>query len=197
MADDLSSAHRFRYHVLPPSGPVNPLVQPGELAYYPVDAVPTGWLRADGSYYAPSDYPALFRALGYRHGKDAQNRFRVLEVVDIVEQVNPSNGDLPFNVGVDGVRSHGHPGGTLSSAGGHSHTMTVLNWYDAPYAIHYLTDPSFATNVRSGDGGINYGANGSHSHSVTASGGGGVETAPKHVILVLCVCAVGDVLETF
>jgi hypothetical protein len=191
MADEFI---RFRYHVRPPTGPTNPLIQPGELAYFPTSAIPAGWLKADGSYYSPTDQPALFRAIGYRHGRDGSGRFRILEVTDIIEQVNPHNGDPVFNIGGSAVRSHGHPGGQLASGGGHTHGVTVIQWYDLPYNIIYDVDPGIGD--AGADNGIQYYPNTNHSHSVTASGGGGVETVPNHVILVLCVCAFGDVLET-
>lgn len=185
---------RFRYHVLDPIGPANPLIQPGELAYFPTDAIPAGWLKADGSYYAPSAQPALFQAIGYRHGKDGQGRFRVLEIIDFVELIVPDSVGVPFATAADGVRSHGHPGGSLGSSGRHNHSGIVSDWGTTVIPYYYITEG----NSPYGDGGITQGMtfsnSGNHTHGVTASGGGDVETAPRHVILSLCVCATADAI---
>lgn len=184
---------RFRYHVLDPIGPANPLIQPGELAYFPTDAIPAGWLKADGAYYAPSAQPALFQAIGYRHGKDAQGRFRVLEVVDFVEHIVPGSLGVPYALAADAVRSHGHGGGSLGSAGAHNHSITVTSWHPITVDMWYVNDHQ-PTGDAGGDFGLNYLMSGNHSHGVTATGGGGVETAPRHVILSLCVCATSDAI---
>lgn len=185
---------RFRYHVLDPIGPANPLIQPGELAYFPTASIPAGWLKADGAYYTPASQPALFQAIGYRHGRDAQGRFRVLEVVDIIEHTVPESAGVPFAIAADGVRSHGHPGGSLGSGGRHNHSITVPNWGVIIIPYYYITDGNYPDGDAGADFGITYSMSGSHSHGVTASGGGSVETAPRHVVLTLCVCAIGDVI---
>lgn len=188
------TAPRYQYHLHPPAGLLNPLVQPGELAYYPSGTAPAGWLKADGSYYNPVDYPALYQVIGYRHGKDAQGRFRILEVIDIIQSCNPNLGDVPFTTSSDGVRGHNHSAGSLGSAGSHNHTVTELNWFDMIYNIRYVSDGQDNSGDIGSSPGISYGNSGSHTHGVTATGGGGVETVPKHVVLSLYVCALGDSL---
>lgn len=186
-------AGRFQYHLREPVGPANPLVQPGEMAYYPVSAIPAGWLKADGSYYAPADQPALYQAIGYRHGKDGQNRFRVPELIDFIQPCNPNLGDVPFVNVADDIRTHGQNGGTVPSGGSHQHAIPLLDW--KLYQYNYTIIQPDNWDGRAGSGGaMSILQSGNHAHTVQASGGGGVETAPKHTVMVLCICALGDFL---
>lgn len=185
---------RYQYHLARPVGVGNPLVQPGEMAYYPAAAIPVGWIIADGSYYYPSQYPALYQAIGFRHGKDAQGRFRVLEVMDFMQPCNPSLGDVPFTVVPDDVRGHGQNGGTLGAGGRHNHTIVLDDWGGVYLPITGDPDNLIWGGTYGFSGDMTFTADGDHTHPVTASGGGGTETAPKHMTLVLCVCTLGDSL---
>jgi microcystin-dependent protein len=51
-------------------------IPPGGEMSYAGASLPSGWLWEDGSAYEPSQYPALFAAIGYMYGQDV-TRFKV------------------------------------------------------------------------------------------------------------------------
>lgn len=167
------------------------VAMPGDLAWFPSNAIPAGWVLADGAFYTPSAQPALFEAIGYRFGQSG-TRFKVMEVVDFLRPAaGPSDGTMLTLVS-DDVRNHGHPGGLSGSGGSHNHTITFPSWITITIVGIYSADQHGTNNQGYGGYGLmTIGAAGSHAHGVVASGGGGVETAPKHVTMALCVCAVG------
>ncbi|MEH1863261.1 MAG: tail fiber protein [Nostoc sp.] len=59
--------------ITPANIPVTQLIPPGASMEFSGSALPSGWLWEDGSFYAPSTYPALFAAIGYTHGQSGSN----------------------------------------------------------------------------------------------------------------------------
>lgn len=170
------------------------VAMPGDLAWWPSNAIPAGWVLANGAFYAPSAYPALFEAIGFRFGQSG-TQFKVPEVVDFLRPaVGPSDPAMLTVVG-DDIRDHGHPGGVSGGGGDHSHTLGMPGWTDITIVGIYDSDQR-GTNPAGygGYGPITIYPVGDHTHTAVASGGGDVETAPKHAIQALCICATGHSL---
>ncbi|MFN6486305.1 MULTISPECIES: tail fiber protein [unclassified Nostoc] len=53
--------------------PVTQLIPPGASMEFSGSVLPSGWLWEDGSFYAPSAYPALFASIGYTYGQSGVN----------------------------------------------------------------------------------------------------------------------------
>lgn len=58
---------------------LNSVVPAGIMKWFvgKLDKIPVGYILADGSYYDPATYPALFDKLAYSYGKGAGDSFRV------------------------------------------------------------------------------------------------------------------------
>jgi len=184
-----SDGKRYTAHLLDPKAPDSLLVQPGDLVWYPKSTIPAHFLLANGNYYSPSQYPALFHAIGYAFGKSGLN-FRVPEIIDFIRPYDRV-GNLPFQTVSDEVGRHGHGGGSSGSGGSHDHTVSFRDWVDEAVRQDYLWNCGMMSDQGFGRSTITFSSSGSHSHSASASGGGGAETVPKHVIMALCVCAQG------
>ena len=49
----------------------------GTVAMYGAEKDPEGWMRCNGRLLERDNYPALFAAIGFTYGSDAQNKFRI------------------------------------------------------------------------------------------------------------------------
>ncbi len=158
--------------------PVTQLIPPGAMMDFGGTILPSGWLWQDGTYYAPSAYPALFAAIGYSHGQSGVN----FAVPDCRGRVSIgagagsalTNRTLGQTGGLEGVvlnlaqtPSHIHGVNDV----GHSHSIN-----EAAHS-HTLSDPSHSHGVY--DPGHAHGVNDpGHTHIVrintkgSVSGGG-------------------------
>jgi microcystin-dependent protein len=106
----------------------------GIIAYYPVAALPTGWLRCDGSAYSRTTYANLFAKIGTTYGTgDGSTTFNVPNLM------NDGNGNPFFIRCWDGstafntvqqaqVGVHNHPlSGTVGTESAHTHTRGTMN----------------------------------------------------------------------
>ena len=190
MAGDVigSDGKRYIAHLLDPKAPDSLIAQPGDLIWYPKSSIPAYCLLANGNYYSPAAYPALFHAIGYAFGKSGVN-FRVPEIVDFIRPYDQVSN--LFTAVQDEVGRHGHGGGSSGSGGSHNHTVSFRDWVDRDVRQKYKSDCGMTTDQGFGRSTITFSASGNHSHGASASGGGGAETFPQHVIMALCVCAQG------
>ena len=193
---------RHRIELRPRLGPKNPVADAGDLMWYPADAIPANWVVADGTPMLPADQPALFRAIGYRHGKDSFNRFLLPQYTDFLRPQDTSTdgtdaGRVEFTKQLDEIRSHGHGGGATTSGGGHTHPLAVRG-SPAPYQGMVLPisgPPSQAALY--GIQSATLSSSGGHSHGVSTTSVGNVETAPNHAVHKLCICLGADLGLTY
>ena len=100
----------------------------GIIAFYPIDNIPAGWLRCDGSAYSRTTYARLFNIIGTIYGTgDGSTTFNVPNLYDYF--IRCWDGSRPFNVAQEdqvGVHTHAFSGETgVESA--HTHTRGSMN----------------------------------------------------------------------
>jgi microcystin-dependent protein len=100
----------------------------GIIAFYPIDNIPVGWLRCDGSAYSRTTYARLFNIIGTTYGTgDGSTTFNVPNLYDYF--IRCWDGSRPFNVAQEdqvGVHTHAFAGETgVESA--HTHTRGSMN----------------------------------------------------------------------
>lgn len=183
-----------RLDLKPRLGPRNPIAAAGDLAWYPVDAVPEGWMVLNAGWLDQTAYPELFRAIGFRFGRNDKGQFRIPAFSDFVRVHNgEATGDnakrVAFSHENDEIRLHGHGGGSTTSAGGHTHQMTVRG-SRAVYPWNNARSPNGgqASPGMYGVQSMNTSGSGGHTHSANAAQVGAAETAPDHVVYRLCLC---------
>ena len=106
----------------------------GIVCYYPVSAIPIGWLRCDGSAYSRTTYANLFAKIGTTYGVgDGSTTFNVPNLMDDGNG-NPFfircwDGSTAFNtVQQDQVGVHNHPlAGNVGEESAHTHTRGTMN----------------------------------------------------------------------
>ena len=81
----------------------------GLIAYFPVDSIPSGWLRCDGTAYKRTTYENLYRVIGTTYGVgDGSTTFNVPNLYNYF--VRCWDGTSEFNVvQQDQVGAHTHP----------------------------------------------------------------------------------------
>lgn len=183
-----------RLDLKPRLGPRNPIAAAGDLAWYPVDAVPEGWVVLNAGYFEPAQYPELFRAIGFRFGRNDKGQFRIPAFSDFLRVHNgEATGDnanrVAFSHENDELRNHGHGGASTTYTGGHTHDMTVRG-SRAVYPWNNARSPNGgqASPGMYGVQSIGTTGSGGHSHTASTTTVGGVETAPDHVVYRLCLC---------
>ena len=95
----------------------------GLIAFYPIDTIPTGWLRCDGSAYSRTTYARLFSIIGTTYGNgDGSTTFNVPDLYNYF--IRGWDGSTPFNtVQQDQVGKHTHTlTGTTGEESAHTHT---------------------------------------------------------------------------
>lgn len=135
--------------VAPADIPVTQLIPPGAMMDFGGTVLPSGWLWQDGSFYAPSTYPALFAAIGYTYGQSGSN-FRVPD----------SRGRATIGVGA----GSGLTNRTLGQIGGLE--TVALNTSQIPSHTHSINDVphTHSTNESPHSHGVNEPA---HGHSLS------------------------------
>ena len=147
---------------------VNSMV--GIVCYYPVAAIPVGWLRCDGSAYSRTTYANLFARIGTTYGAgDGSTTFNIPNLMDDGNG-NPFfircwDGSTAFNtVQQDQVGVHSHPlSGNVGEESAHTHTRGTMDIIGSIYATNLWPTGNGATGAfqatynydtnRAGDGG--------------------------------------------
>ena len=158
---------------------VNSMV--GIVCYYPVDAIPVGWLRCDGSAYSRTTYANLFARIGTTYGAgDGSTTFNIPNLMDDGNG-NPFfircwDGSTAFNTVQQsqvGVHNHGL-NGNVGSESAHTHTrgtMNITGSVDRKFGYgNHLEAVCTGAFVASGSGPVeNSGASGTQGKSVVAT----------------------------
>ena len=104
----------------------------GLVCYYPVNYIPSGWLRCDGAEYSRSTYSKLFNKIGVTYGAgDGSTTFNVPNLMDLF--IRGWNGTRPFNsVQQDQVGTHNHNfSGTTETSSGTPTNSTISKIWGA------------------------------------------------------------------
>ena len=162
-------------------------VPPGAVLPFAMNAVPPGWLAANGAAVSRTLYPALFASIGTLYGAgDGSTTFALpdLRGYFVRGQGTNADGTAAGTFGTkqaDDFKSHNHTGST-SQNGSHNHTYnnTISN-----YTIRQGTGNDWP-NVRGTlDSNGQTSSAGNHNHTITAEGG--TETRPKNIALLYCI----------
>ncbi|MEH2094009.1 phage tail protein [Nostoc sp.] len=151
--------------VTPSDIPVAQLIPPGASMEFAGSVLPSGWLWEDGTYYAPSTYPALFAAIGYTYGQSGAN-FKVPD----------SRGRVAVGAGSGAgltARSLGQGGGL--------ETVT-LNLAQTPSHIHGINDSGHNHSINENP----------HSHNLNDPGHGHSVADPGHVHFISLPATTND-----
>lgn len=100
----------------------------GIVAFYPINNIPVGWLRCDGSAYSRSTYARLFSKIGTTYGSgDGSTTFNVPSLYN--HFIRCWDGTSAFNtVQQDQVGVHNHGlSGNVGSESSHTHGAGTLN----------------------------------------------------------------------
>lgn len=100
----------------------------GIIAYFPVENIPVGWLKCDGSAYSRTTYARLFNAIGTTYGNgDGSTTFNVPNLYNYF--VRCWDGERNFNSVQEGqVGEHVHPlTGQTATESAHTHTRGDMN----------------------------------------------------------------------
>lgn len=102
----------------------------GSMIYYPSQTIPKGYLVCDGTRYLISDYPELFKAIGYIGGEDIEEGY--FKVPDM-------RGNVPAGYH-EGLDSNNPLAGKFGDKVGEStHTLTEAQM---PAHNHYISYPN-------------------------------------------------------
>jgi microcystin-dependent protein len=171
------------------------LVPTGAVMPFAMNAVPTGWLAADGTEYSKTGiYATLFSAIQTTYGETngaggaGTTHFRVPDLRGYFIRGAGTNSDTTaagtFGARqADSVISHTHSGTTAGDYPDHAHG------YSAPTNANARGGGSTSTTV----GGVaanTGGATARHQHDFTTSSqspGGATETRPKNIALLYCI----------
>ena len=101
----------------------------GVIAFYPVNNIPTGWLRCDGSAYSRTTYSRLFGKIGTTYGSgNGSTTFNVPNLYN--HYIRCWDGSTAFNTVQQpqvGGHTHTYSGTTSSSGADHTHTRGDMN----------------------------------------------------------------------
>lgn len=152
------------------------------------NAVPTGWLAANGTAVSRTTYAALFAAIGTTYGTgNGSSTFTLPDLRGYFVRGSGTNSDLTAS-GTFGAKqvasfqSHTHTG-TAASAGAHTHTHT--DNYKLGNSNQQTGSGSWTGS--NGDRTLNTSSAGAHTHTVTVTATGGTETRPDNIAMLYCI----------
>ena len=120
---------------------LGPNSMPGLIAYYPVNNIPTGWLRCDGSEYSRTTYARLFGKIGTTYGEgDGTTTFNVPDLYNYFIRCWDGNTEVPFNtVQNDQIGRHNHTysGDTGEESASHTHKRGTMEIEGKLVTINY------------------------------------------------------------
>ena len=137
---------------------------PGEVRYFALAIAPAGWMVADGSLYRSVDYPELFAAIGTTFGSGS-----------------PFFADLDFTI--PDLRGEFIRGLDLGRGIDAGRVLGSAQTDDFKSHTHPLNLPAY-----SGGATPNLDANGGSGQNYTSGATGGIETRPRNVALLPCIC---------
>lgn len=115
---------------------IGPASLAGIIAFYPIDNIPAGWLRCDGSAYSRTTYARLFNIIGTIYGTgDGSTTFNVPNLYDYF--IRCWDGSRPFNVAQEdqvGIHTHALSGETGVESE-HTHTRGSMNITGSFYVV--------------------------------------------------------------
>ena len=117
---------------------MGPASMAGLIAFYPVNKIPSGWLRCDGSAYSRTTYARLFSVIGTTYGVgNGSTTFNVPNLYNYF--IRGWDGSTAFNtVQQDQVGAHNHPlSGSTGTESAHTHTRGSMEVTGAiPTFVH-------------------------------------------------------------
>ncbi|EJF94348.1 phage tail protein [Bartonella taylorii] len=158
----------------------------GFIATFAMQEVPNGWLLCDGATYKRKDYPQLFNAIGDKWGKDSDTTFKVPDFRGMFlrgfDDGRGLDADRLFaDEQQDSIKSHTHIC-TIEEAGEHTHNFQYagVGWSANDIgrrnpSYHYETTTGTTQTA------------GAHTHKVTLSSTGEVETRPVNTTVVYAI----------
>ena len=162
------------------------LTPAGTVIYTARSTAPTGYLAANGAAVSRTTYATLFAAIGTVYGGgDGSTTFNLPDLRgEFIRGLDSGRGiDSGRTLGSTQADATARPDtdftGSTNTAGSHNHGYNGGS-------LKALQGDNAGNDDYAGGGGTTSNA-GSHSHSVTISGGGDAETRPRNVALLACI----------
>ncbi|MFK0311299.1 phage tail protein [Pseudomonas sp. NPDC090233] len=163
-------------------------VPPGMVGYFAMASPPTGWLKRNGAVVSRTTYARLFAAIGTTFGAgDGSTTFSLPDARGSFDRGwddgrNLDKGRTFGSPQQSANLSHGH-GASMSSAGGHSHTINVkLDRGPGTDGNAIFGDEPYY-----GEGVLGTDVAGAHTHTITVSASGENEARPYNVAYLACI----------
>lgn len=167
---------------------VSKLYQTGMIAAFAMPVAPAGWLECDGRSLDRKEYEDLFKAIGTIWGEGAgKNSFSLPDLRgQFVRGWDHGRGKdedkaRPFASAQETANMHHTHIGTCEAAGQHSHNFSHVDIFDGNGGVRW------GDNRRTQDTHCATSSDGLHSHKVTISGTGGMESRPVNVALLYAI----------
>ncbi|MCO1622508.1 phage tail-collar fiber domain-containing protein [Pseudomonas putida] len=173
-----------------------------QVAFFDLDAPPTGWLRANGAAVSRTEYARLFAKIGTRHGTgNGSTTFNLPDARGLFFRA-VDDGRALGSIQTDELRSHSHTASSASAGshthsassdlqGQHTHTVKEGEVNGVVGSGEVLTSGDdlttgivgYSTTSHAGQHSHNITVNsaGAHTHSVTVDAAGGTETRPRNI----------------
>ncbi|WP_142416359.1 tail fiber protein [Bartonella massiliensis] len=185
--DGFSIQEHEGWYLLNPTPPKIEVFPTGFIATFAMQAIPAGWLLCDGKAYKREDYPALFKAIGDKWGKDSETTFKVPDFRGMFlrgfdDGRGLDEGRQFADEQQDSIKSHTHIG-TIEEAGKHTHNFEYkgIGWTAGTIERAQNRFTNNATLQGTTD------AAGEHTHKITLSHTGEAETRPVNTTVVYAI----------
>ena len=114
----------------------------GLIAFYPINSIPTGWLRCDGSAYSRTTYAKLFAKIGTTYG--AGNGSTTFNVPNLYNHfIRCWDGSTAFNTvqaAQVGGHTHTYSGTTSSDGDDHTHSRGTMDITGSVETLNNVND---------------------------------------------------------
>jgi microcystin-dependent protein len=167
-------------------------VPAGQVGHFARATAPSGWLAASGQAVSRTTYAVLFAAVGTTYGAgDGSTTFNLPDLRgEFLRGLDSGRGvDTGRTLGsaqAAAMLNHTHSG-TTDTQGAHTHS--VNSWVGSTGSATGLMVAN-AMSFEAGTGRIAVQSAGAHAHNMTTgnpSAGGGTETRPRNVALLVCI----------
>lgn len=164
-----------------------PATSAGHIGHFAANAIPSGWLKANGAAISRSVYGALFSVIGTTYGAgDGSTTFNLpdlrgefLRGFDDGRGVDSGRVFGSAQAHQNSTHSHDYTTGTESADHGHGIGVAGVTGGGCAGGGNWVPTGGAKT--------VSDGRNAAHTHSGTTAGNGGTEARPRNISMIACI----------